>query len=1104
MNRKNVGVFVLFLLIFGSLALAKESGGARLVKQPTLSETQMAFAYAGDIWVCDRDGSHARRLTTHEAVEANPHFSPDGTQIAFTASYDNNLDVYVIDVEGGQPRRLTCHPAPDVVCGWSPDGKNVLFSSDREILNSRSRQLYHVSKTGGAPVKVMEAIAFEGSWNKDGQTLAYRPFPAAHARSSGWHLHRGGTTPPIWIINPAKNKVEKIPHGRSNDHTPMWFNDNVYFISDQDDIASNLYEYNRKTKSSRQLTFEKDWNVNSAAIRGGVIVYEVAGGLKQLEIDSGKISPIEIPIKLDSPQLRPQWKSTADQIQSIGLSKTGKRALLTARGDVYTVPLKDGSTRNITATPGIRERDALWSHNGERIAYLTENREKAPFLKHDLVLEDQKGMKPAQTVTLGIPGYLNLLSWSPNDKLILFQDNHLNLYVIELDTGEVKLIDTNQRRSRTQFSFSSDSRWLAYTVNGENYFSQIKLYHFETDTHHMLTDGMSHASHPVFAKKDYLYFTASVNTGPRQVDLDMSSQERALRSGIYAVVLAKDGKSPLLPKSGDEEVGKKEKTKAEKKAEDGADEKGEKKKDESEIVQIDFEGLLDRVIALPIPERNYDSLKVAHDGALFYIERSQPGVSNELPGFDWFAKSKLRRFDFKKKESQVAMDKVGFYTLSSDGKKLLLMTSGGRLVYADAGEKLKPKPLKLTGVKALVNPREEWKQIFNEVWWMEYQYFYDPAMHGSDWKAVYDKYEPLVEHVVCREDLNTLMVEMIGELEVGHNRVGGGDVHREKSASFGLLGADFTIDRGHYQIARIYTGEKWNPFLKAPLAVPGMDAQEGDYILAINGQALTSKDNIFSYLEGTQGTQVTLTLNSEPRLEGSREIIVEPVHSERKLRHWYWVEKNRRYVDQKTNGKVAYVYLPNTAGSGFRYFNRMFFAQIHKKAVIIDERRNGGGQAANYITDVLSREYLSGWKDRDGLVSATPAGAIYGPKVMLIDQDAGSGGDFLPYAFKRLGLGQLVGKRTWGGLIGISTNPGLIDGGFLVVPFFRFFTPDNEWRVENEGVAPDIDIDLEPDQVNQGRDSQLDKAIEVIMADLKNYKPIKLQKAPAMPTELGK
>lgn len=1072
-----------------SLAIASEP--TRLLRQPDVSEQHLAFVYAGDIWLTDRNGQNSRRLTAHPASEFAPKFSPDGQWLAFSASYDNNTDVYVMPVAGGQAKRLTWHPGPDVVNDWSADGKRVLFASPREVANNRSNQLYEVSVDGGYERKLMAAVAFEGVWSPDGSRLAYRPYRQAYSGPSGWRQHRGGTTPPIWIIDPRSNQVEKLPHVNATDSNPLWRADEVFFISDRNDGAANLFAYRTTDKSLRQLTKETVWDIRNAAIHGNSLVYEVGGELKELDTATGTIRPLPIQITAQVAQVRPQWKDASKSMTSAQLSTTGKRVVVTARGEVFTLPVKDGSPRNLTETSWVREKDALWSPDGKRVAYISDM-----GMQHSLVLRDQTGLEKSRVLPLGKTGYFTLLAWSPDNKTIVYQDNHLNLYAINLDKGSSKRIDSSLRRSGFVVSFSTDSRWLAYTVTGANYFSQIRVHDFNAGKSVTVTDGMSHADSPVFAGSDYLYFTASINSGPTQVGLDMSTQERPLRAGLYVAVLASDGKSPLLPKSGDEE-GKADGDKSK-------DEKKDDKSDKPKPVRIDFDGLSQRIVALPVAERNYDSLAVASDGALFYLERTQPGTSNEPPQVERENNAELYRFDFKERESKSLKKGVAGFSLSADGKKLLLQYAKGKLEVADAGDKLEAKAVDTSGLRALINPREEWQQIFDETWWMEKEFFYDPNLHGINWQAIYDRYQPLLKHVQRREDLNELLVEMIGELQVGHNRVGGGDVHQEAPASVGLLGADFAIENGRYRIKTLFSGDRWNPFLKAPLATPGLGVKAGDYILAINGKPLDSRQNIFALLENTVGKQVALTIAADANGKGSRTITVEPIANEADLRQWHWIERNREYVAKQTDGKVAYVYLPNTAGAGFQYFNRMFFAQVDKQALIVDERRNGGGQAANYITDVLSRQYLAGWKDRDGLIFETPGGAIYGPKVMLIDQDAGSGGDFLPYSFKRLGLGPLIGKRTWGGLIGISANPGLIDGGFLVVPFFRFFTPEGEWRIENEGVAPDIDVELEPDLVNQGTDSQLDRAIAEVMKRLGDWQPIQRKEAPPMPTELGK
>lgn len=1078
---KIVSLSLLGTCLFSGAITAAES--TLLLRQPDISAQHITFVYGGDIWIADRQGNNPVQLTSHPASEFSPRFSPDGQWIAFSASYDNNTDVYVMPVTGGEARRLTWHPGADVVNGWSADGKKVLFSSNREIANSRSNQLYEVAVSGGYEQKVMDAVAFEGRWSADGKKLAYRPNNMAYSGSSGWRQHRGGSTPPIWIIDLEQQQLEKIPHPNANDFNPLWAGDSVLFLSDRNDGAVNLFSYNNKTVS--QLTKEQRWDIRSAGVYQDTVIYEAGGQLKTLNLSNNNITPLDITLNVQSAQARPQWKDAAKNLTSAKLSATGQRVVVSARGEVFTVPVKDGSVRNLTQSSGIKEFDALWSADGSKIAYLSDEGNK-----HQLVITSQDGINSTH-YPLADKGYFNLLAWSADNNLIAYQDNHLNLYVFNLAQKRSEKIDSSERRAPFSVSFSPDSRYLAYTVSGQNYFSQIKLFDFNSRRSSLITDGMSHADNPVFSQ-DYLFFTASVNTGPAQVGLDMSTQERAVRQGIYAAVLTAEGKSPLLPLAGDEPQNKA-----------ASDKKSDDKAAKTPPVKIDLAGIGQRFVALPIAERNYDTLAVANDGSLFYLERTQPGISNELPGSNDKGAT-LYRFDFEEKESNSVKQGVDSFSLSADGKKLLTISGGSKLEIADTAAKAEFKAVDLSAVKMYLEPRQEWQQIFNDTWRMQQEYFYDPAMHGIDWQAVYDRYQPLLKHVQRREDLNDVLVEMIAELQVGHNRVGGGDIYQEASTRTGLLGADFIITDNRYQLKTVYQGDRWNGFLKAPLAVPGASAKAGDFILTINGQPLDASDNIFARLDNTLGKQVVLTIADNSKGKNQRNITVEPIANEAALRQWHWIEQNQKLVHEKTDGKVAYVYLPNTTTEGFRYFNRMYFAQIDKQAVILDDRKNGGGQAANYITDVLSRPYLSGWKDRDGLIFNTPGGAIYGPKTMLIDQDAGSGGDFLPWAFKRLQLGKTIGTRTWGGLIGISANPNLIDGGFLVVPFFRFFTPDGEWRVENEGVAPDIEVELDPIAVNQGRDVQLERAIAETLQQLEASPPsAPHQQAPAMPEKLG-
>lgn len=1069
------------------------SAQTKLLGDPAIHGDKIAFVYAGDLYTANLDGSDPHRLTTNIADETGPVYSPDGTRLAFTANYQGNTDVYSISVNGGQPERHTYHPGTDIAIDWSTDGTEIAFVSARHRLSGRSAQLFHVSLKGGLPTLQMQARIFRGAYNENGRRFAAIPFGPAYnglyGGSSGWKGYRGGTTPSIQIMDLRRDRVSYIPGDRVNDIEPMWIGDMVYFISDRDNEIFNIHRFDPATGQVSKVTSETTWDIRAADAYGTQIIYEAGGELKILDTATGTVTPVSVSLSPDLPQLQPNWTGVAGQVSAADLSKTAKRVLITARGEVFSVPVEDGSVRNISDSGGVREYDGTWSPDGQKLAYIVE-----ADRKQHLVIEDQDGLGETVRFDLGDHFY-TLLDWGGEGDHIIYRDNHLRLYALNTTSGESRQISEDTRRQwgygGTEVATSPNGEWLAYTREEANFNRNIYLYNFSSGRSTVLTDGMADAGAPAFSRDgELLYFTASTNAGPTHVGLDMTTQERPYRAGIYLAVLTEDGESPLAPKIGNEE--------AEKDDEDNGEEE-----EEIESVAYDLAGAKTRIQALPVEEAQYSDLAVGETGKLYYVKSVQPGIENPAPGQNLQAGAELIGFDFEEREAKTLTSGVTAFSLSADGTHALVRNADGSLATGKFGDKFEPKPVNVGSLQLLIDPRAEWAQIFDDVWRMQQEYFYDPNMHGIDWQGIYDQYRPLLAHVGRREDLNRLLTEMIAELQVGHNRVGGGDVARPSGPDTGLLGADLAIRNGRHQITRIYSGENWNPGIQGPLSMPGMGVSEGDYIIAVNGRDLGDGSNIFEHLAGTVGKQVTLTVSNRANGRDSREVVVEPVDSEFMMRLWAWVEGNRKAVDEATNGRVGYVYLPNTAGAGYTLFNRMFFSQTDKDAMIIDERSNGGGQAANYITDVLSRTYLSGWKDRDGQTFNTPGGAMFGPKLMLIDQDAGSGGDFLPYSFRQMGIGTLMGTRTWGGLIGISANPGLVDGGFLVVPYFRFFDANYEWTVENEGVAPDIEIALDPVLTNQGRDAQLEAAIAEILRQLEtNPSPVPTE-APAYPTELG-
>lgn len=1071
-----------------------------LLKQPTVSTNHVAFLYAGDIWIADRDGSQPRRLTVHKGEKSTPVFSPDGQWIAFSGSYDGNTSVYVISRDGGAPKRLTYHPGSDWVRGWTPDGQRVLFASSRATSTVRYKQLFTVGLDGAFPEPLPMPMAERAAYAPDGRQIAYTRIPEPFWT---WKRYRGGQTLSIWLIDLETYDHVEIPHVNASDTFPCWIGDRVYFLSDRHHTM-NLFAYDTKSQTVKQLTHHDDFDIRSLTAGAGVLAYEQGGRIHIFDPATSVSTPLHIHVAADLPHIRPHYKRASGFIRNAGVSPTGKRAVFEARGEILTVPAKKGDVRNLTRTPGVHERDPAWSPDGQRIAYFSDARGA-----YDLVLSDQTGLGEKQVIPLGDKTFYHTPLWSPDSTKIAYTDKALRLWVVDVEEKAPVHVDTDTydhpERSLNP-AWSPDSRWIAYTKRLPTHIRAVFLYDVTTGETHQVTDGLSDATFACFSRDGkYLFFAASTNYGLNTGWLDMSSYERDVKRSLYVAVLSKETPSPLAPESDDEPEAKAEEngngegeTPAGEETADG--EKEDKapagKKTEAIEVKIDFDGLAQRIVALPAPPRDYSALQTGKD-KLFYLEQQPHQFGSVAPVL-----YTLYTFDMKARKSDVILGSIRAYWLSADGKKLLYRgKDNGYWAIIDANKKPKSNgdKLDLTRMEVYAEPRAEWAQMFDEVFRIQRDYFYDAHLHGVDWDAVYAKYKPFLAHVGHRSDLNYLFGEMMGELVVGHAYVGAGDIPAPPYVAGGLLGADFEVVDGCYRVKRIYPGQNWHPELRAPLTEPGVNVSEGDYILAVDGRPLRAPDNIYHRFEKTAGRVVELRVSANPEDDEAAHVEkVTPLESETALRHWNWVEDNRKKVDELSGGTVAYVYMSNTSIDGYNSFNRYYFSQLDKQAVVLDERFNGGGSVADYVIDMLSRPLLCYWATREGGNFASPNASIFGPKVMIINELAGSGGDAMPLFFHRRGLGKLVGKRTWGGLVGIYDYPVLMDGGRVTAPRMAIFSPDGEWEVENEGVAPDVDVDMTPKLVIAGHDPQLEKAVEIVIEELKRNPPHKVQRpAPA-------
>jgi tricorn protease len=1064
-------------LVAGSQAAAAQ--GTRLLRHPTVSRDAIAFEYGGDLWVVSRNGGEARRLTSTPEMETDPVFSPDGTRIAFSRTTAGNTDVCVVPVAGGEPKRLTFHPSADRVKGWTPDGSRIVFSSDRaSVPQAAYLRLFSVPADGGVEEPLPMPRAFSGAYSPDSRRYAYEEISTAFIpgwyETSMWRHYRGGRTQPVRIMTLADHSVEKLPWRDSNDGDPMWVGNTIYFLSDRN-FTRNLFAYRLDTKALTQVTHHDDSDIMTAGAGPDAVVYEQDGYIHLVDVGTGTTRQLNIQVNGDFTWARPQLKKVAPMIRDAVLSPTGVRAAFAARGDIFTVPADKGESRNLTRSAGAHDRSPAWSPDGTQLAWLSDSSGE-----YQLMIGDQLGVAQPRAIALPAAAFYSALSWAPNGKTVSLDDNHLNLWSIDVASGKASKVDTdvfNTPGRSFDAAWSPDSRWLAYTKSLDSHLRAIFVHSLVDGKSFQLTDGLADAVSPGFdAGGKYLYFLASTDYGPRTGWLEMSSLDRPARRSPYLVVLSADDPSPLLPESSEEPGAATPPPAVKPRADTGV---RVDTPPPSGVVRIDENGIRQRILPLGIPAGDFSDLAPGAAGSFFYTEPETPGAAG--------GSFKLNRYQLKERSAATFLDGIRSYNLSADKKKLLYSAGVGAgarwgIVSTEHAAKVGDGPLNVAQMEMWVDPSTEWAEIFRESWRTQRDFFYDAKMHGADWQSVLSKYSALLPYVRHREDLSYLIAQTGGELVVGHSYLTGpGDEPAEPPVSVGLLGADYAVENGRYRIRRIYSGENWNPDLRAPLSAPGVHVSTGDYLLEVNGQPLAPPTNVYQLFEGTAGRQVVLRVNNAPSVEGSRLITVVPVAREDGLRTRAWIEDNRRLVDQLSGGRLAYMWLPNTGGSGYAAFTRYFYSQQNKDGAIVDERYNQGGFVADYIVNELDRKQLGYFAMRDGQPWTSPAAGIYGPKVMLINESAGSGGDALPFYFHQRHIGPLVGTRTWGGLVGTTGSPETIDGGGITAPSVAFYNLKGEWDVENLGIAPDIEVENTAAAVINGHDPQLERAVQEAM-----------------------
>jgi tricorn protease len=1135
MNRSRKWVLAAALgialaLVLGPAEFGQQTEG-RLMRFPDISGDQIVFSYAGDLWLVSRQGGTARRITTHPGLELFPKFSPDGSKIAFTGQYDGNFNVYVMPSQGGDPRQLTFNPGGGAlnermgihneVLTWFPDGKRIVYLSRRDTYNDWFGRPFVINVDGGLTERLPIDKGGLMSFSPDGERMAYNRI---FRNFRTWKRYTGGMAQDIWIYNFKSNQIEQMPHTEWTDTSPMWHEDTIYFTSDRgSEHRLNLYSYSLRTKEIRQLTHFTDFDVLWPSLGSDAIVFQYAGYLYVFDLKTEQGQKLTIYLPGDEPLARKHWANVARLITSFDISPDGKRALLSARGEVFTVPAKEGSIRNLTHTPGIRERDAAWSPDGRWVAYMSDRTGE-----DELYIAPQDGMGPEQRITSGGNMYRLAPTWSPDSTKLLYADKDCKLYYVDIKDKKPVLIDQNRYADLGEYVWSPDSKWVAYGKNAANHNEWLSFYSLETARITPVTTDFYNSHSPAFDPDgQYFYFLSErdYNEVLGVYDLEFANP-KATR--IYATTLRADAPSPFAPQSDEVSVKPPEvptpvpgtppgagpqTTPPEPKPGAASKPTGEAAKEgkpatggeaaRKEPFRIDLDGIGERVVALPVPYGVYGGLLGASD-RVFYVSMPIAGLSGPLPG----ESPSIHVFDLKERKDHVLVEGATNYALSFDGTKLLYSgppagPSGSTYGIVDAkvpegaAHRVGDGALNLAHLEMEVDPRAEWKQIYNEVYRQERDYFFEPSMNGVDWAAERDKYAQLLPYVADRYDLTFIMGELIGELSNSHTYVGGGDTPDLHPVNIGLLGADFEADaaNGLYRFKKIYPGENWDPSLRSPLTEPGVGVKQGDYLLAVNGRPLRIPQNPDEAFLNTANENVTLTVNSKPGEEGARQVVVKPLSDDFGLHELDMIDTNRHKVDEATNGRVGYVYLPDMGAPGLNAFVKQFFPQMRKEGMIFDVRYNGGGFVDQIIFERLRRVLAAMGSARNFESGTLPDPVFYGHMICITNHYAASDGDFFSYFFKKYNLGPLIGERTWGGVRGIRGEIPLMDGGYITRPEFSLYGLDSKWLIENKGVAPDIEVDNRPDLVMAGHDPQLEKAIELVMKEIQE-RPKKLPPRP--------